>query len=272
MVAVGLFYRYGYFTQNLSHQGQQIASYNHQNFAQSPALPVRDANGRWVTVEVALPGRQVKIRLWVVQVGRIPLYLLDTDFEENIDQDRAITYYLYGGDQENRFKQEMVLGIGGIRALQAVGEAPVLFHLNEGHAAFAGLERMRQYMSDERLSFEEARELVRASQLFTTHTPVPAGHDAFEEDLVRAYMGHYPQRFTITWERFVGFGRTDPANRAEKFSMSNLAANLSASINGVSQLHGKVSQRMFAGLWPGYYPSENHVGFVTNGVSILLAI
>lgn len=266
MVAVGLFYRYGYFTQNLSHQGQQIASYNHQNFAQSPALPVRDANGRWVTVEVALPGRQVKIRLWVVQVGRIPLYLLDTDFEENVDQDRAITYYLYGGDRENRFKQEMVLGIGGIRALQAVGEAPVLFHLNEGHAAFAGLERMRQYMSDERLSFEEARELVRASQLFTTHTPVPAGHDAFEEDLVRAYMGHYPQRFTITWERFVGFGRTDPANRAEKFSMSNLAANLSASINGVSQLHGKVSQRMFAGLWPGYYPSENHVGFVTNGV------
>lgn len=266
MVAVGLFYRYGYFTQRLSHMGQQIASYNHQNFAQSPAMPVRDASGRWVTVEVAMPGRMVKIRLWVVHVGRIPLYLLDTDFEENLEQDRSITYYLYGGDHENRFKQEMVLGIGGMRALQAAGEHPTLLHLNEGHAAFAALERMRQCMVDEKLSFEEARELVRASSLFTTHTPVPAGHDRFDEELVRTYMAHYPARFTITWERFVGFGRENPTDRGEKFSMSNLAANFCVGMNGVSQLHGKVSQKMFAGLWPGYYPSENHVGAVTNGV------
>lgn len=266
LVAVGLFYRYGYFTQRLSHVGQQIASYNHQNFAQSPAVPVRDGSGRWVTVEVALPGRMVKIRLWVVQVGRIPLYLLDTDFEENLEQDRSITYYLYGGDQENRFKQEMVLGIGGMRALQAAGERPTLLHLNEGHAAFAGLERMRQYMVDEKLSFEEARELVRASSLFTTHTPVPAGHDRFDEELVRTYMSHYPERFTITWERFIGFGRVNASDRSEKFSMSNLAANFSVAMNGVSALHGKVSQKMFAGLWPGYYPTENHVGSVTNGV------
>lgn len=266
MVAVGLFYRYGYFTQRLSHVGQQIAAYNHQNFAQSPALPVRDKEGRWVTVEVAMPGRSVKIRLWVVHVGRIPLYLLDTDFEENLEQDRSITYYLYGGDMANRFKQEMVLGIGGIRALKAAGEDPALLHLNEGHAAFAGLERMRQYMIGEKLSFEEARELVRASSLFTTHTPVPAGHDSFDEGLVRTYMSHYPERFTITWDRFIGFGRINPTDSGEKFSMSNLAANFSVGMNGVSELHGKVSQKMFAGLWPGYYPSENHVGSVTNGV------
>lgn len=266
MVAVGLFYRYGYFTQRLSHVGQQIASYNHQNFAQSPAVPVRDGSGRWVTVEVALPGRMVKIRLWAVQVGRIPLYLLDTDFEENWEQDRSITYYLYGGDHENRFKQEMVLGIGGMRALQAAGASPTLLHLNEGHAAFAGLERMRQYMEDEKLSFEEARELVRASSLFTTHTPVPAGHDRFDESLVRTYMSHYPERFTITWDRFIGFGRVNASDSSEKFSMSNLAANFSVAMNGVSELHGKVSQKMFAGLWPGYFPTENHVGAVTNGV------
>lgn len=266
MVAIGLFYRYGYFTQTLTRGGQQIASYNHQNFTQTLAQPVRDADGQWVTVEVAMPGRNVKVRVWVANVGRIPLYLLDTDFEDNLEQDRSITYHLYGGDQENRFKQEMVLGIGGIRALKEIGIPMELLHLNEGHAAFAALERLRQLMTEEKLSFEEARELVRASSLFTTHTPVPAGHDRFDETLVRTYMAHYPERFTINWQRFISFGRINPADSKEKFSMSNLAANFCSAINGVSALHGKVSQEMFAPLWPGYYPSENHVGSVTNGV------
>lgn len=266
MVAVGLFYRYGYFTQRLSLAGQQIATYNHQNFSQTPAVPALDENGNWITVEVAFPGRVVKIRLWVVAVGRIKLYLLDTDFEDNQEADRTITHYLYGGDQENRLKQEMILGIGGVRALHAAGCQVDLFHLNEGHAAFVALERLRQLMHDENYNFDEACELIRAESIFTTHTPVPAGHDTFSEDLVRTYMSHYPDRYKITWERFISFGRVHPADSNEKFSMSNLAANFSSGMNGVSMLHGHVSQKMFAELWPGYYPAENHIGYVTNGV------
>lgn len=266
LVAVGLFYRYGYFTQRLSHTGEQLASYNHQNFTQTPAQAVRDGEGKWLTVRIGLPGREVHARVWVVYVGRIPLYLLDTDFEDNLEQDRTITHQLYGGDSENRFKQEMVLGVGGMRALEAAGQQVGLLHLNEGHAAFAALERLRQCMGDKQLAFDEAIELVRASTLFTTHTPVPAGHDRFDETLVRTYMSHYPGRFTISWDRFMSFGRMHPGDKQEKFSMSNLAANLSVAMNGVSLLHGAVSQKMFAGLWPGYYPSETHVGYVTNGV------
>ena len=266
LIAVGLLYRYGYFTQQLSLGGQQLASYNHQNFSQTPVLPVRDAEGNWITIEVAFPGRRIQVRLWRVMVGRIPLFLLDTDFEGNSEEDRTITHYLYGGDQENRFKQEMILGIGGVRALQAAGCAPDLYHLNEGHAAFAALERLRLLIHEQHYTFEEARELVRASTLFTTHTPVPAGHDTFTEDMVRIYMAHYPARYNISWETFIAFGRVDPSNPDERFSMSNLAASFSSGMNGVSMVHGEVSQKMFAGLWPGYYPSENYVGYVTNGV------
>lgn len=266
LVAMGLFYRYGYFTQRISMSGEQQELYNHQNFTQTPAVPALDGNGNWVTVEVAFPGRSVKVRVWVVQVGRVPLYLLDTDFEANGEQDRSITHYLYGGDQENRLKQEIILGVGGLRALAALGHAVELVHLNEGHAAFVVLERLRQLMVGENLSFDEASELVRASSLFTTHTPVPAGHDAFPESLIRTYMPHYPSRYGISWEHFMAFGRMNPRNSGEKFSMSHLAANFSTGINGVSQLHGAVSQQMFAGLWPGYFANENHVGYVTNGV------
>jgi len=266
LVGVGLLYRYGYFTQQLSRAGQQIAYYNHQNFTQTPVFPVRDDKGNWITVEVAFPGRRVQVRLWKVMVGRIQLFLLDTDFEGNSEEDRSITHYLYGGDQENRFKQEMILGIGGVRALEAAGCKTTLFHLNEGHAAFAALERLRQAMHESHYTFDEAIELVRASTLFTTHTPVPAGHDAFPEEMVRIYMAHYPARYNITWERFIAFGRVHPTDTAERFSMSHLAANFSAGMNGVSQLHGEVSQKMFAALWPGYYASENNVGYVTNGV------
>lgn len=266
LVGVGLLYRYGYFTQQLSLSGQQIASYNHQNFTQTPVLPVRDEKGNWITVEVAFPGRRVQVRLWRVMVGRVPLFLLDTDFEGNGEEDRTITHYLYGGDQENRFKQEMILGIGGVRALQAAGCVTELYHLNEGHAAFASLERLRLLIHEHSYSFDEATEIVRASTLFTTHTPVPAGHDAFTEDMVRIYMAHYPARYDISWERFISFGRMNPNDPTERFSMSHLAASFSAGMNGVSKLHGEVSQKMFAGLWQGYYPSENNVGYVTNGV------
>ncbi len=266
IVGIGLFYRYGYFTQQLSSTGQQIAAYDQQNFAQTLAKPVRHQNGKWKTVGVAFPGRIVNARIWRVDIGRTELYLLDTDYEDNELSDRAITHHLYGGDWENRFKQEMILGIGGIRALEKIGITPSIFHLNEGHAAFAGLERLRSLIVDTKLSFAESLEMVRASSLFTTHTPVPAGHDSFPEDMLRTYMTHYPERLGITWEQFMDLGKLNPGDETERFSMSYLAANLSQEVNGVSWLHGDVSRKMFANLWPGYFPSELHLGYVTNGV------
>ncbi len=266
IVGIGLFYRYGYFTQQLSSTGQQIASYDQQNFAQTLAKPVRHQNGKWKTISIAFPGRIVNARIWRVDIGRTELYLLDTDYEDNKPHDRTITHHLYGGDWENRFKQEMLLGIGGVRALEEIGIQPDVFHLNEGHAAFAGLERLRKYIVDNKFSFAEALEIVRASSLFTTHTPVPAGHDSFPEDMLRTYMTHYPDRLGITWEQFMDLGKLNPGDESERFSMSYLAANISQEVNGVSWLHGDVSRKMFANLWPGYFPSELHVGYVTNGV------
>ncbi len=266
IVGVGLFYRYGYFTQQLSSTGQQVATYDQQNFAQTLAKPVRNQNGKWQTIGVAFPGRIVKVRIWRADIGRTELYLLDTDFEDNSPEDRAITHHLYGGDWENRFKQEMVLGIGGVRALEKIGIHSNIYHLNEGHAAFAGLERLRSIISETKLSFAESMELVRASSLFTTHTPVPAGHDSFPEDMLRTYMAHYPERLGISWVQFMDLGKLNPGDETERFSMSNLAANLSQEVNGVSYLHGDVSRKMFANLWPGYFPSELHLGYVTNGV------
>ncbi|QKG79279.1 alpha-glucan family phosphorylase [Tenuifilum thalassicum] len=266
MVGVGLLYRYGYFTQKLSASGQQIAVYDQQNFTQSVATPVRDENGKWITVKVAFPGRDVFSRIWKVEVGRTDLYLLDTDMEENQPIDRTITHHLYGGDLENRFKQEMILGIAGIRALNELGINADIYHINEGHAAFIGLERLRKFIVDEKLSFNESLELVRASSLFTTHTPVPAGHDAFPEELVRTYMAHYPERLKITWDEFMDLGRLTPGDKTERFSMSHLAIRLSQEVNGVSWLHGEVSRKMFAGMWPCYFPNELHISYVTNGV------
>ncbi|MDI3526731.1 MAG: glycogen phosphorylase/synthase [Tenuifilum sp.] len=266
MVGVGLLYRYGYFTQKLSASGQQIAVYDQQNFTQSVATPVRDENGKWITVKVAFPGRDVFARIWKVEVGRTDLYLLDTDMEENQPIDRTITHHLYGGDLENRFKQEMILGIAGIRALNELGINADIYHINEGHAAFIGLERLRKFIVDEKLSFNESLELVRASSLFTTHTPVPAGHDAFPEELVRTYMAHYPERLKITWDEFMDLGRLTPGDKTERFSMSHLAIRLSQEVNGVSWLHGEVSRKMFAGMWPCYFPNELHISYVTNGV------
>ena len=268
MVGIGLLYRYGYFAQEITVSGEQRADYIPQKFSQLPLQPVFNDNGEWVKVSIAFPGRSVYAKAWRVSVGRVGLFLLDTDIEENSSEDRGITSRLYGGDSEMRIKQEMFLGVGGIRLLEAMGMKPTIYHCNEGHAAFSGLERLRVYINKHNLDFDVALELVRASTLFTTHTPVPAGHDAFEEHLIRTYMPHYANRMNISWERFMGLGRFNPNNPNEKFSMSVLATNLSQEVNGVSKIHGRVSREMFQSLWPGYFAEENHIGYVTNGVHL----
>jgi len=268
MVGIGLLYRYGYFAQEISVSGEQRAEYIPQKFSQLPLQPVFNDNGEWIKVSIAFPGRSVFAKAWRVNVGRVGLYLLDTDIEENSPEDRGITSRLYGGDSEMRIKQEMFLGVGGIRLLEAMGMKPTIYHCNEGHAAFSGLERLRVYINKHNLDFDVALELVRTSTLFTTHTPVPAGHDAFEEHLIRTYMPHYANRMNISWERFMGLGRFNPNNPNEKFSMSVLATNLSQEVNGVSKIHGRVSREMFQSLWPGYFAEENHIGYVTNGVHL----
>ncbi len=266
MVAVGLLYRYGYFTQKLSSQGAQEASYEAQNFYKLPISPARDEEGNWCSVHVAFPGRTVTARIWKCEVGRTDLYLLDTDHELNLAEDRSITHYHYGGDWENRLKQELVLGVAGIRALRKLGIKSDVYHCNEGHAAFIGLERIYNLIDSKKLSFSEAMEVVRSSSLFTTHTPVPAGHDAFPEQMIRQYMSHYPDRLGITWDQFINLGKTNPNDPNEKFSMSFLACNLSQEVNGVSWLHGEVSKEILGGMWPGYFKDELHIGYVTNGV------
>lgn len=266
LVAVGLLYRYGYFTQILTGQGEQVARYDAQDFTKIPAEPVLDADGNWVTTSVAFPGRTLTARIWKVAVGRTDLYLLDADYEANIPEDRQVTYYLYGGDWENRLKQELLLGVGGILALRNLGIHPRIYHCNEGHAAFTGLERLREYVQEDNLDFAEALEVVRASSLFTTHTPVPAGHDAFDEDLLRKYIGHYPQRLKVDWETMMGLGKVNGSDAGEKFSMSILAANISQNVNGVSMLHGEVSREIFSNMYPGYLPEELYISYVTNGV------
>lgn len=261
----GLLYRYGYFRQKLGPRGEQQATYEAEDFSQLPVTLVKDNNGNPLTIRLTWPGRIVKVRIWLASVGKVKLYLLDTDFEENTHEDRAITHYLYGGDSENRLKQELILGIGGMRALIALGIKPDVYHSNEGHSAFIGFERMRHLIEDEHLTFNESMEIIRASTLFTTHTPVPAGHDAFEEDLLRKYISHYHARLNITWEQLMALGRSnDEYDR--KFNMSYLATRLSQEMNGVSQLHGHVSRGLFSKLWPGYLRDELYIGHVTNGV------
>ena len=266
LVAVGLLYRYGYFTQRVTPQGNQVAEYEAQDFLKIPAAPVLNEDGSWKIIKVALPGRVMSARIWKVAVGRTDLYLLDTDFEGNRPEDRQVTHQLYGGDWENRLKQELLLGIGGVRTLRALGLNPTIYHYNEGHAAFAGLERLREYMQEQHLGFDEAMELVRASGLFTTHTPVPAGHDAFDNAMMGNFLGYYPGSIGIDWRTFMQLGKINPDDDNEKFSMSVLAANMSQNVNGVSMLHGKVSQEILADMYPGYLPEELFISYVTNGV------
>ena len=265
LTAVGFLYRYGYFTQKLTPQGNQSAEYTAQDFMKIPAEPVM-RDGEWVKVKVAFPGRDITARLWHVPVGRTDLYLMDTDFEDNIPEDRQVTYHLYGGDWENRLKQELLLGIGGVRALRAIGLNPTVYHCNEGHAAFIGIERLREYIQNEGLSFAEALEVVRASSLFTTHTPVPAGHDAFDEGMLGKYLGDVPGQLGIDWVTLMSLGKIRPTDPVERFSMSVLAANTSVNVNGVSMLHGEVSRDIFAPMYPEYLPEELHISYVTNGV------
>lgn len=265
MCGVGFLYRYGYFKQTLSMDGQQIAKYDAQNFNSLPVERVLDENGQPMVVDVPYMNYQVHAYVWAMNVGRIKLYLLDTDNDMNSEFDRPITHALYGGDNENRLKQEILLGIGGILTLKKLGIKKEIYHCNEGHAALCNLQRLFDYIK-EGLSFNEALELVRASSLYTVHTPVPAGHDYFDESLFGKYMGGYPQMLGITWDEFIGMGRTNPEDHSERFCMSTFACNTCQEVNGVSKLHGWVSQRMFAPIWKGYYPEESHVGYVTNGV------
>ena len=266
MLGVGLLYRYGYFQQQISAYGEQVNLYPPQSFSKLPIKPYKDEEGNWLMVSVAMPGRNLYARIWRVDVGRIPLYLLDTDFDKNWQEDRGVTATLYGGDVENRLKQEILLGIGGVRMLKAIGENPAIYHLNEGHAAFLNLERILQVMQSEHVNRQVAVELVKASSLYTTHTPVPAGHDAFTEDLMRTYFATYSQQFNVSWEEFMGFGRKHDSDTFDKFSMSILACHFSQEINGVSRIHGRVSQEMFADLYEGRFAEESHIGYVTNGV------
>ena len=290
MVAVGFLYRYGYFTQSLSMDGQQIANYEPQDFDRLPIERVLDANGNQVIVDVPYPNFMVHATLWRANVGRISLYLLDTDNELNSEYDRRITHSLYGGDWENRIKQEYLLGIGGMLALNKLGIKKDVYHCNEGHAALCNVQRLAEYV-ESGLSFNQALELVRASSLYTVHTPVPAGHDYFDEGLFNKYMNQFPARLGISWDDFMGMGRTNPGDKNEKFCMSTFLCKTCQEVNGVSWLHGRVSQQMFRGIWPGYLPSperldhaerthdeweeiynpnpeESHVGYVTNGVHL----
>ncbi len=265
MTAVGFLYRYGYFTQTLSVDGQQIANYEAQNFNQLPIEQVMDANGHPMIVEVPYPGRTIYSHVWRVNVGRMKLYLMDTDFEMNSELDRPITHQLYGGDWENRIKQEYLLGIGGVIMLKKLGVNSELYHCNEGHAALLNLQRLVDFVQEKHLDFQVALELVRASSLYTVHTPVPAGHDYFDEGLFGKYMGEYPAKLGISWNDLMNMGRENP-NTNERFSMSVFALNTCQEANGVSWLHGEVSKKMFAGIWKGYNWRESHVGYVTNGV------
>jgi len=266
MTGVGLLYRYGYFQQALSLHGDQINNYPPQQFTKMPLIPVRNEQGEWVKIHIDYPERRIYAKLWKLMVGRIYIYLLDTDIDENSWEDRNLTHQLYGGNNEHRLKQEILLGIGGMRALKAVGEEFEVYHLNEGHAAFQGLERLKDLIKNKGLSLKEAKTVVRSSALFTTHTPVPAGHDYFNEPLLRTYLWEYVHDMGISWEDFIALGRVHPEDQNEAFSMSYLATRLSQEVNGVSKLHGTVSQKMFSVIYPGYNWEENHVGYVTNSV------
>lgn len=267
LCAVGFLYRFGYFRQSLSMDGQQLAKYDAQNFNSLPIERVLDKDGNQVVVDVPYSNYHVHALVWVANVGRIKLYLLDTDHDMNSEFDKSITHALYGGDWENRIKQEILLGIGGMLTLKKLGIKKDVYHCNEGHAALCNLQRLCDYI-EEGLTFNQAMELVRASSIYTVHTPVPAGHDYFDEELFGKYMGAYPAKLGISWDEFIGMGRTNPEDHSERFCMSTFACNTSQEINGVSKLHGWVSQKMFAPLWKGYFPEENSVGYVTNGVHL----
>ncbi|MDA3846899.1 MAG: alpha-glucan family phosphorylase [Vallitaleaceae bacterium] len=268
MTAIGSLYRFGYFRQALSMDGDQLSIYEPQNFGQLPIAKVNDDKGEQIVVEVPFGDHSVFAKIWKVSVGRIALYLLDTDTALNSEYDRSITHQLYGGDWENRLKQEYLLGIGGILALKRLGIEKQVYHCNEGHAALINAQRLADCVQEKGLTFSQALEVVKGSSLYTVHTPVPAGHDSFDEGLFQKYLNKYPAKIGISWDEFIGIGRQNPDDKGEKFSMSTFACNTCQEINGVSWLHGKVSQEMFQHIWNGYFPEESHVNYVTNGVHL----
>ena len=261
LVGVGLLYQQGYFRQYLNGAGWQQEAYEDNDFH---TLPIRLVPG--VKVQVDLAHGLVTAQVWSARVGRLQLFLLDTNTEENSAEDRKITYQLYGGDLEMRLKQEILLGIGGYRALEAMGLKPTVYHMNEGHSAFLSLERVVRLMETQHISFQEAKSLASASLIFTTHTPVAAGHDYFPPGLVEHYFGKYMQRLGISASEFLGLGRKNPANHSEDFCMTVLALRLACFSNGVSRLHGEVSRRMWNSIWEGVPETEVPIGHVTNGV------
>jgi len=266
LVAAGLLYQQGYFRQYLSQAGWQQEEYVTNDFHNLPLRPLAQPDGKPLTIEVQYPGRAVTARIWRAQAGRVPVYLLDTNVAANSPADRQITGELYGGDNEMRLKQEILLGIGGYRALEAAHVLPVVYHMNEGHSAFLSLEHVRRLMERYRLAFPEARELASASLIFTGHTPVEAGHDYFAPDLMDRYFTAYSQSLGLNRNDFLALGRRNAGDPNERFCMTILALRLAASSNGVSKLHGEVSRRMWQGIWPGVPVEEVPIGHVTNGV------
>ncbi|MBX2863882.1 MAG: alpha-glucan family phosphorylase [Leptolyngbyaceae cyanobacterium MAG.088] len=266
LVGVGLLYQEGYFAQYLNADGWQQERYPINDFYNMPLTLERDSEGNELRISVDYPGRKVYARIWRVTVGRVPLYLLDTNIEPNAPHDQDICDRLYGGDIDMRIHQEMMLGIGGVRMLKALNLTPSAYHLNEGHSAFLALERIRMLMDDKGLSFGEAQQMAKATQLFTTHTPVPAGIDLFPPDKIFHYLGHYAARFGLSHEHFLGLGREDENDQESPFSMAVLAIKMASFVNGVSKLHGAVSRKMFGGLWPDLPVDEVPITSITNGV------
>lgn len=266
LVGVGLAYQKGYYRQILNSDGWQQEHYPENDFYNCPLTLVRDKSGREMTIEVSLPQRRVYARIWRMNVGRCPLFLLDTNVSANEPNDREITARLYGGDLDMRIRQEILLGIGGIRALNKVGYPPTLCHMNEGHSAFLALERMRQLIEKQGLSFEEAREATKVGQIFTTHTPVPAGNDRFPPEMVTEYFQDYIHDLGISMDTFLGIGRENPDDPRENYCMTILALRLASHANGVSKLHGNISRKMWKRIWPGIPERELPISHVTNGV------
>jgi starch phosphorylase len=268
LVAVGLAYRQGYFTQYLNPDGWQQEEYHPNDFWNLPMELVRDNAGSEITISVDIQGRPLVARIWLVRVGRVSLYLMDANVDANPPELRAITHQLYGGDSEMRIRQEILLGIGGVRLLKALNITPNVFHMNEGHSAFASLERIRILREDDGLGFDEAREVVRASNVFTTHTPVPAGNDYFDAELVKTHFQNFVGGLGISMPVLLGYGRIHPTDQQEQFCMTVLALRLSGYSNGVSKLHGTVSREMWKEVWPHFPTEDVPIDHITNGVHI----
>lgn len=266
LVGIGLLYRYGYFKQYLNFDGWQQEEYIENHFFKMPLQMVRDADGKPVKIFVEHPSGKVYARIWKVQVGRVPLYLLDTDVDDNRPEDREITGQLYGGDREMRIRQETMLGIGGLRALKVLGYDPSVIHINEGHSAFLLFERIRMHMEEKGLTYMEARELVKSTSVFTTHTPVPAGNEVFSPELMEKYVMPIYRRMGLTTEELLKLGRDDAEDLKSNFCMTVLALKLSDHANGVSKLHGTISRSMWQNIWPTVPRSEVPITSITNGI------